>query len=222
MSRNTFTMSAELYQYYLKNSLREAPVLAALRAETAKLSSAKMQIAPEQGQFMAFLVQLLSAKKTIDIGVYTGYSSLVVAMALPNEAQVVACDINVEWTNMAKKYWKLAGQDHKITFKLGPALNTLDNLINNNEQETFDFIFIDADKKSYQDYYERSLTLLRPGGIIAIDNVLWDGRVADLSDQDESTVAIRAFNQELVQDLRIDLTMIPIADGLSLVRKKDS
>jgi predicted O-methyltransferase YrrM len=219
MSRHTFTMDAALYQYYLANSLREDPILAELREKTGTLSCAKMQIAPEQGQFMAFLVSLMCAKKTLDIGVFTGYSALAVAMALPEDGRVVACDINVEWTRMAQKYWKLAAQEHKIELRLAPAVDTLKQLLKEGEGESFDFAFIDADKQNYDTYYELSLALLRKGGVIAIDNVLWGGKVADLSEKDENTLAIRNFNYKIVADPRISLTMVPIADGLSLVKK---
>lgn len=219
MTRSTLTMSQDLYQYYLDNTLREDPVLTELRQETSKLSSSNMQIAPEQGQFMAFLVQLLGAKKTLDIGVYTGYSSLVVAMALPRDGIVIGCDINGEWTKIAKKYWNLAGQEHKIELKLAPAVDTLNTLLEEGQTNSFDFAFIDANKKDYDNYYELCLRLIRQGGVIAIDNVLWDGKVADLTDTDDNTVAIRDLNAKIVKDSRVSLTMIPIADGLTLVRK---
>jgi predicted O-methyltransferase YrrM len=219
MSRTTLNMTDELYQYYLANSLREAPVLEKLREETAKMSSAKMQIAPEEGQFLAFLVRMIGAKKTLDIGVFTGYSSLVVALALPSDGKVIGCDHNDEWTKTAKKYWELAGVSHKIDLQLAPAVDTLNALLTKGQANTFDFIFIDADKKSYDDYYELSLALLRPSGLIAIDNVFLGGKVADPMDDDESAVAIRALNAKLLVDDRIDLTTVPIADGLAMVRK---
>lgn len=220
MTRTTLTMNQTLYQYYLQNSLREPPILEQLRLETAKLSAAKMQIAPEQGQFLSFLIKLIGAKKTIDIGVFTGYSSLVVALALPDEGRVIACDTNIEWTKIAKKYWQLAEQDKKIALHLAPAQQTLDHLLQQGEANTFDFIFIDADKQNYDVYYEYSLKLVRPGGIIAIDNVLWGGLVADEANQEESTVAIRLLNQKIHQDDRVILSMLPLADGLTLVIKR--
>lgn len=220
MTNRTLTLTDVVYQYYLENSLREEQILQDLRKETQKLSSHKMQIAPEQGQFMAFLVKVLGAKKTIDVGVYTGYSSLVVAMALPQEGKVIACDINEEWTRVARKYWKLANQEKKIDLKIAPAIQTLENLLKQNEQGTYDFVFIDADKKNYEHYYELSLQLLRPGGVVAIDNVLWGGDVADLSQKDENTLAIRAFNKKIYHDSRVFISMIPIADGLMLARKE--
>lgn len=219
MTKTTLTMTESIYQYYLANSLREDPTLTKLRKETAKLSSSKMQIAPEQGQFLAFLIKMLNAKKSLDIGVYTGYSSLVVAMAMSEGGKVVGCDINTEWTQIAKKYWKLAGQEKKIELKIAPAVNTLEQLLSDGEENTFDFIFIDADKKNYINYYELSLKLLRPGGVIAVDNVLWGGRVADPHDDDENTLAIREFNDKVFNDPRVFISMIPIADGLTLIIK---
>lgn len=220
MTQSTLFMPDELYQYYLDNSLREHPILTQLRVATAPMSTAKMQIAPEEGQLLALLVKLINAKKTIDIGVFTGYSALVVAMALPEEGQIIACDNNAEWTKIALKFWQEAGQAHKIKLKLAPATQTLEGLIKEGHANTFDFIFIDADKKSYELYYELSLSLLAPGGIIAVDNVFQSGRVADPSDVDQNTVAIRSFNAAVLQDDRIDFSMIPIADGLTVIWKR--
>jgi predicted O-methyltransferase YrrM len=220
MATRTLSMTDQLYEYYLSISLREPEVLTELRKETQKLSSHQMQIAPEQGQFMAFLIELISARKTLDIGVYTGYSALVVAMALPENGRVIACDTNVEWTKIAQKYWMRSGQHNKIELRIAPADETLQKLLEEGEQGSFDFIFIDADKKNYDIYYELSLKLLRPGGIIAIDNVLWEGQVADPSQNDPNTEAIRALNQKIVHDNRVSLSMLPIADGLTLVRKR--
>ncbi len=218
MSRMTISMTDSLYQYYLTHSLREDPILAQLRLETKGLSAAKMQIAPEQGQFLAFLVKMLNAKKTLDIGVFTGYSALVVAMAMTDEGKVIGCDINNEWTNMAKKYWQLAEQAQKIELKLGQATETLKELLHQGEASSFDFIFIDADKKNYPTYYELSLQLLRSGGVIAIDNVFQDGRV--ITPTDENACVIDALNEKILQDVRVDLSMLPIADGLTLARKR--
>lgn len=220
MSTQTINLTPAIYAYLQHTSLREPPVLKALREETQKLSAARMQISPEQGQFMALLVKLLNAKKTLDIGTFTGYSSLVVALALPAEAKVITCDVSREWTTLAKSYWQLAQQEKKIDLRLGPALDTLQDLIKQNEAGTFDFAFIDADKKHYLDYYEKSLTLLRPGGLIAIDNVLWSGKVADPNTTDNETQAIREVNQRILQDERVDLSMLPIGDGLTLARKR--
>lgn len=179
-----------------------------------------MQISPEQGQFMGLLIELMGATKTLEIGVFTGYSVLSVALALPANGKVVACDINVEWTKIAQKYWKLAGMSDKIDLRLAPALETLDALLENGEGETFDFAFIDADKANYMHYYKKSLELVRPGGLIAIDNTLWSGKVADPSIQDRDTNIIRELNAKLLADERITLSLLPIGDGLSLARKR--
>jgi predicted O-methyltransferase YrrM len=179
-----------------------------------------MQIAPEQGQFMALLVQLLGATKTLEIGVFTGYSSLAVALALPPQGKIVACDINEDYTAMARSYWQRAGVADKIDLRIAPALETLDRLLESGEAGTFDFAFIDADKQNYDNYYERALQLLRVGGLIAIDNVLWGGKVADPTVDDANTEAIRALNAKLVQDERVSLSVVPIADGLTLALKR--
>lgn len=220
MSDITINLTPELYEYLQQVSLREAPVLEALREKTHQLSMARMQISPEQGQFMALLVELIGAKKTLDIGVFTGYSALVVALALPPEGKVVACDISVEWTNTAKRFWEKAGVANKIDLRIAPALITLQNLIDQGEAGTFDFAFIDADKKNYPNYYEKALTLLRPGGLIAIDNVFQGGRVANPQESSKEVVAIRAFNDMLLHDERVSISMVPISDGLSLARKR--
>jgi predicted O-methyltransferase YrrM len=178
-----------------------------------------MQIAPEQGQFMALLVKLIRAKKCLEIGVFTGYSSLAVALALPEDGQLIACDISEEYTTIAQKYWQKAGINHKIKLHIAPALETLDQLILAGETNSFDFVFIDADKSNYKNYYEKSLQLVRSGGLIVIDNVLWSGKVADPEIQDNRTNKIRQFNQELHQDKRISLSLVPIADGLTLALK---
>ena len=220
MTNQTLGLEPHLYNYLLSVSLREAEILAQLRQETAQHPMARMQIAPEQGQFMALLVQLIGAKKTLEVGVFTGYSTLVVALALPNNGKVVACDVSEEFTAIARRYWQQAGVANKIDLHIAPALETLDSLLAAGEAETFDFAFIDADKSNYDAYYERSLQLIRPGGLIAIDNVLWSGRVADLQVQDNRTRKIRAFNEKLHQDQRITLSLVPIGDGLTLALKK--
>ncbi len=219
MSNQTINLSDTLYQYMLSVSLREPAILKSLRETTYQLSSHGMQISPEQGQLMAFLIELSGAKKTLEIGVYTGYSALVVALALPETGKIIACDINTETTSIAQAFWQKAGVSHKIDLKLAPALDTLDNLIKQKHSNSFDFIFIDADKHNYLQYYERSLTLLRPGGLMLVDNVLWSGRVADTHAHDKQTLAIRAFNQAIYQDKRISMCLIPIGDGLTMVRK---
>ncbi|MBD2435774.1 class I SAM-dependent methyltransferase [Nostoc sp. FACHB-110] len=219
MTTQTLGLSTNLSEYLLSISVREAEILMQLRQETANHPMGRMQIAPEQGQLMALLVQLLGATKTLEVGVFTGYSALVVALALPPTGKVVACDINEEFTAIAQRYWQQAGVAEKIDLHLGPAMDTLDKFLANGEAETFDFAFIDADKSNYDGYYERSLQLVRSGGLIAIDNVLWSGRVADPQVQDNRTKKIRAFNQKLYQDSRISLSLLPIADGLTLARK---
>ncbi|AHJ27234.1 class I SAM-dependent methyltransferase [Nodularia spumigena CS-584] len=220
MANKTLGIEPQLYNYLLSVSLREPEILSQLREETAQHPMAMMQIAPEQGQFMALLVQLMGAKKTLEVGVFTGYSSLAVALALPPEGRVVACDVSEEFTAIALRYWQAAGVSDKIDLHIAPAMETLDQLLAAGEAETFDFAFIDADKSNYDGYYERSLQLVRPGGLILIDNVLWSGRVADTEVQDNRTTKIRALNEKLHQDERINLSLIPIADGLTLAHKK--
>ncbi|MBP0027792.1 class I SAM-dependent methyltransferase [Roseofilum sp. Guam] len=220
MSLKSLNLTPELYDYLQKVSLREPEILAQLRAETAANPRGGMQIAPEQGQFMAFLVRLMGAKKTLEIGVFTGYSSLVVALALPPEGRIVACDVDAEVTNIARRYWQKAGVSDRIDLHLAPALDTLDQLIENGEEHTFDFAFIDADKRNYINYYEKALTLVRPGGMIVIDNVLWSGKVADPQVNDPRTESLRAFNQTLQKDERIELSLVPIGDGLTLAWKR--
>ncbi|GAA6621476.1 class I SAM-dependent methyltransferase [Scytonema sp. NUACC26] len=218
MANQTLGLEKNLYDYLLSVSVQEPEVLTKLRQETAQHPMSQMQIAPEQGQFMALLVQLMGAKRTLDIGIFTGYSSLVVALALPPEGKVVACDISEEYTAIARRYWQQAGVADKIELHIAPAMETLDRL--RAQGETFDFAFIDADKSNYDNYYEQALQLVRPGGLIAIDNVLWSGRVADSQVQDNRTNRIRAFNQKLYQDSRVAISLVPIADGLTLALKK--
>ncbi len=220
MSKQTLGLDNQLYDYLLSVSLREPDILRQLREETANYPTARMQITPEQGQFMALLVQLLGATKTLEVGVFTGYSSLCVALALPPNGKIVACDVSEEYTAIARRYWEAAGVADKIDLRLAPALETLDELLAAGQAETFDFAFIDADKGNYERYYERSLQLIRPGGLIAIDNVLWSGRVADSQVQDKNTAVIRAFNNKLHQDERVTLSLVPIADGLTLALKR--
>jgi|SRR5215469_2564441 len=213
-------VTPELAEYIRNASLREPDVLRRLREETASHPRVSMQISPEQGQFMALLVAMLNAKRTLEIGVFTGYSSLAVALALPEDGRVIACDVNEAWTSIARRYWREAGVDRKIDLRLRPAIQTLDDLIVLGQGNGFDFAFIDADKANYANYYERCLTLIRPGGLIAVDNVLWSGQVADPAVGDEDTRAIRAFNEKLKNDQRIWLSMLPIRDGLTLACKK--
>ncbi|MEG3919388.1 class I SAM-dependent methyltransferase [Microcoleus sp. T3_A4] len=220
MANSTLGLEHQLYDYLLSISLREPDILASLREETAKHPMGMMQIAPEQGQFMELMVQLMGATKTLEIGVFTGYSALCVALALPPNGQIIACDVSEEYTAIARRYWEAAGVANKISLQLGPAINTLDKLIAEGQAGTFDFAFIDADKENYEAYFERSLQLVRNSGLIVIDNVLWSGRVADPQVQDESTTAIRTFNDKLRNDPRVTLSVVPIADGLTLALKR--
>jgi predicted O-methyltransferase YrrM len=220
MTTKTITLTESLHHYLLSVSLREPPILARLREETAGYPYAIMQIAPEQGQFMALLVQLMGAQRCIELGVFTGYSALCVALALPPQGRLIACDVNKEWTDIAQRYWQEAKVDNRIELRLAPALETLDALLAGGQAGTYDFIFIDADKENFSSYYERSLQLLRRGGLIVVDNVLWSGRVADPQAQDSDTVAIRRFNASLRFDERIALSMLPLADGLTLAYKR--
>jgi predicted O-methyltransferase YrrM len=220
MSNRTLNVTDQLYEYLLSVSVREPEILRQLREETAQHPMGQMQIAPEQGQFMALLVQLIGAKKTLEVGVFTGYSSLTVALVLPSDGQLVACDVSEEYTAIARRYWEKAGIAHKIDLRIAPALDTLDQLLADGQANQFDFAFIDADKSGYDAYYERSLQLVRPGGLIAVDNVLWSGRVADPKEADHRTAKIRALNEKLYADDRIDLSLVPIADGLTLARKR--
>lgn len=220
MSNKTFTMSDTLGAYMQSVSLREPDVLTRLREETSRMSMSMMQIAPEQGQFMQLLVKALGIRHAIEVGVFTGYSTLCVALAMPDDGRIVACDINKKWTDIAQRYWKEADVDHKIELRLAPALETLDALIDERLQNKFDFAFIDADKAGYKDYYERVLALIRPGGLIAIDNTLWNGNVTDESDQTESTQAIRDINRHIHADERVDISLLPIGDGLTLALKR--
>ena len=219
MSNKTFTLSDDLYAYLFENSVREPDILRRLREETARDSMARMQIAPEQGQLMQLLVRLMGARRYLEVGVFTGYSSLAVALALPAEGRILACDISDTWTRVARRYWAEAGVAGKIDLRLAPALQTLDGLIGAGGGGSFDFAFIDADKTSYKAYYERALTLIRVGGLIAMDNTLWEGRVADSTARDADTQAIRDFNRHLRDDRRVQQCLIPIGDGLSLALK---
>jgi len=227
MEKTEIQFSRELRDYVL-STLREPDVLKRLREETDSDPHAIMQIPPEQGQFMSFLVKALGVRKALEIGTYTGYSALCVALALPEDGRLIACDINENWVNIGRKYWQEAGVEHKIDFRFGKATRTLDALIKSGDAGSFDFIFIDADKINYDQYYEKSLSLLRPGGVIAIDNVLLFGSVVDSSvlDADLKTRitdadidAMRKLNEKIRTDPRVDETMLPLADGLTLVRK---
>ena len=219
MSNRTLQIDDRLYAYLTEVSLRELPVLADLREETATLAMASMQIAPEQGQFMAFLIKLMGAERCLEVGSFTGYSALVCAMALPAQGRLIALDSSVEWTDIARRYWRTAGVDAKIELRLGLAAESLRDLLDSGERGSFDFMFIDADKSGYRAYFDLGFELLRPGGVMAFDNVLWGGRVADPDVSDEDTVAIRELNRFLLEHPDIDLSLVPIGDGLTLVRK---
>jgi predicted O-methyltransferase YrrM len=220
MSNSTLNLTPSVYEYLLDVSLRESPILRALREATQTLSEHNMQISPEQGQFMAMIARLMQAKNVLEVGTFTGYSALVVAEALPEEGRIVCCDLSETFTDIAKRFWDKAQQAHKITLKLQPAMNTLDELVEQGQSGSFDMAFIDADKTHYHDYYERCLQLVRQGGVIMIDNVLWSGQVADLQVKDEDTESIRQLNAHIAKDPRVDLSMVPIGDGLTLARKK--
>jgi len=219
MSLRTISMTDELHDYLLRVSVREPDLLRRLREETSTMPMAMMQISPEQGQFMALLVRLIGARRAIEIGTFTGYSALAIASSLPPGGRLVACDVSAEWTAIARRYWARAGVDDRIDLRLAPAQDTLASLLAAGRGGSFDFAFIDADKQNYDAYYERALALLRPGGLITIDNVLWDGKVADPSVDDEETRAIRSLNRKIHGDQRVALSLIPIADGLTLAMK---
>jgi caffeoyl-CoA O-methyltransferase len=220
MSVATIAMTEALHGYLLKATVREPPLLERLRRETAELPSAGMQISPEQGQLMGLLIELIGARRALEVGVFTGYSSTIVALALPADGQLVACDVSEEWTNVARRYWREAGVEARIDLRLGPALQTLDALLAGGQAGSFDFAFVDADKTSYDGYYERCLSLLRSGGLLAVDNTLWSGAVADPADQRESTRVIRTLNEKIAADARVTASLVPIGDGLYLARKR--
>lgn len=219
MSIRTLNLDDTLYDYLLAHSLREHPVQTALRKQTSEHPYARMQISPEQGQFMALLVKLMGARHAIEVGVFTGYSALAVALALPDDGTLLACDISEEYTRVARPHWEAAGIAHKIDLQLAPAVDTLDARLAAGEAGKYDFAFIDADKTGYDAYYERCLQLLRTGGLIVIDNVLWSGSVARVA-QNADTAALQALNTKLHHDMRIDLSMLPISDGITLARKR--
>lgn len=218
MGKKTLPLDDKLYDYLLSVSLRETPLLKKLREETDLLESAAMQISADQGQFMALLLKMLNATRVIEIGTFTGYSAMVMALALPEDGEIICCDTSVEWTDIGRRYWAKAGIEKKIDLRLAPALETLDSLVADGRSNSFDFAFIDADKINISNYFERCLQLIRPGGLIAVDNVLWGGAVADSANQETDTLAIREFNKRLVSDDRIDLSLVPIGDGLTLAR----
>lgn len=220
MSNRTLNLTDALYGYLLDNSLRETELMRRLREETAALPGAGMQISPEQGQFMALLVELMGAARCLEIGTFTGYSALAVAQAMPPEGRLLTCDVNEKTAAVAKRYWAESGVAERIELRLAPALETLESLIVEGAENTYDFIFIDADKTNYDAYYELSLTLLRRGGVILVDNVLWDGAVIDSGSRDDSTNAIRALNAKIKSDQRVSCSLLPIGDGLMLALKR--
>jgi len=221
MSNRSISLTDSLYEYLLAVSLREPDLLRQLRQETSTDPMARMQISPEQGQFMGLLARLMGARRCLEVGVFTGYSSLALALALPDDARIVACDVSEEWTSVARRYWAAAGVADKIDLRLAPALETLEGLLAAGEAGSYDFAFLDADKKNYLRYFELALGLVRPGGLIVADNTLWSGRVADPRNAEPDTVALRHFNQHLHRDARIDLSLVPIGDGLTLARKRE-
>jgi O-methyltransferase len=220
MSNRTIPIDDRLYGYLLEHSLRESAVKRRLREATASLGPSSMQIAPEQGQFMALLVELIGARRIIEVGTFTGYSALCMAEAMPDDGLLICCDISDEWTGIARGFWREAGVEQRIDLRLAPALETLDALLAEGLEGQLDMAFIDADKPNYTNYFERCLTLLRRGGLMLVDNTLWGGCVADPEDRDEDTRAIRALNDRLLGDERVTLSLVPIGDGLTLVRKR--
>jgi len=220
MASSTLFLNDQTYDYLRSGSLRESELMAALRAETAEQELAVMQITPEQGQFMAMLVRLTQAARILEIGTFTGYSALAMAQAMPLGGRLIACDISEEWTGIAQRYWAEAGVADRVELRLAPALETLDRLLAEGHTDGFDLAFIDADKVNYSNYYERCLKLLRPGGLIMVDNVLWGGSVADESDQEPDTCAIRSFNAAVKEDPRVEISMVSIGDGLMLLHKR--
>ena len=220
MSTKTILMDDQLLEYLRQNSVREPDVLQELREETQKLSNSGMQISPEQGQLMAMLVKLVNARKIVEIGTFTGYSSTVMALAMPEDSQLIAFDISEEYTRTARVFWKKAGVDQQVKLILGDAKESLKHFLESGGEASVDLAFIDADKTSYIEYYEYCLQLIRPGGLILVDNVLWGGQVAEVSNQDKDTEALRVFNLRLSDDQRVDLCMVPIGDGLTIARKR--
>lgn len=220
MSNRTLELPDALLDYLLAEGVRESDVQRRLRAETATLPEAGMQIAPEEGALLAMLVRITGARRVLEVGTFTGYSSLTMALALPADGRLVACDVSDRWTRVARRYWQEGGVAERIELRLGDAAQTLDALLSEGGRGTFDLCFIDADKTGYAAYYERSLQLLRTGGLVAVDNTLWHGRVADPGARDDDTVAIRRFNRALRDDQRVDLCLVPVADGVTLARKR--
>jgi predicted O-methyltransferase YrrM len=220
MANKTMGISDELAAYVVEVGTREPDVLARLREETAAIPQHNMQIAPEQGAFLALLVELIGARRCIEVGTFTGYSSTAVALALPEDGQIICCDVSEEWTSLARKYWAEAGVTGKVDLRIAPAAETLDQLLAGGQESTYDFAFVDADKAGYDAYYERLLRLVRPGGLIVFDNMLWGGDVLDTDPSDEDTKALQALNAKLAHDERITLCLLPVADGVTLARRR--
>lgn len=220
MSNRTIPVDDRLHDYLVAHSVRESDVKRRLRETTAALERRRMQIAPEQGQFMALLVELTGARRIIEVGTFTGYSALCMAEAMPSDGRLICCDVSEEWTGIARRFWQEAGVAGRIDLRLAPALETLDTLLAEGDAGLFDMAFIDADKGNYARYFERCLELLRPGGLILIDNTLWHGAVADPQAEDADTQAIRALNDGLLRDERVTISLVPIGDGLTLARKR--
>lgn len=220
MTNRTLGIDDRLYRYIIDNSLRETPLMRELRDVTQRQELSRMQIAPEQGQFMALLVELLGARRIIEVGTFTGYSALCMAQAMPDGGELICCDVSEPWTAIATDYWERAGVRQRIDLRIAPALQTLDKLLTAGCAGSFDLAFVDADKGNYLDYFERCLELLRPGGLLMFDNTLWRGSVTDPATTDEDTVAIRALNRRLHADQRVSISLVPIGDGLTLARKR--
>ena len=220
MSSKTLFMPDRVHEYLVAHSVRETPVQRELRAATSRIQGAGMQISPEQGALMQVLVRMLGAKRYLEVGTYTGYSALCVALAMPASGRIVCCDVSEEWTAVARRFWRKARVDSRISLRLAPALQTLDGLLRDGESGRYDLAFIDADKRNYLNYYERCMRLVRRGGVIAIDNTLWGGSVADSRHKDADTQAIRAFNRRVYRDRRVDVALLPIGDGLTLACKR--
>lgn len=220
MANKTLGISDELQAYVVEVGVREPGVLTRLREETASIPQHRMQVAPEQGAFLALLVELTGARRCLEVGTFTGYSSTAVALALPEDGRLTCCDVSREWTDVARRYWTEAGVAQKIELRIAPAVETLDDLLDSGKAETYDFAFVDADKTGYDAYYDRLMRLVRPGGLMAFDNTLWGGRVIDPDADDEDTAAIRAFNRRLADDERVSLSMVPVADGVTLARRR--
>lgn len=222
MASKTHFISKSVRDYVAAHSARPDALLEELRAVTGRESMARMQIAPEQGAFLALIVKVLGANRAIEIGTFTGYSAICIARSLGPEGRLLACDVSEEWTAVARRYWAEAGVAHKIDLRLAPALETLDGLLADGQEESFDFAFVDADKENYPGYAQCCLALLRPGGLLAVDNTLWNGLPADPAEQSVDTVAIRAFNRAMHEDSRVTLSMLPVGDGLTLARKREA